>query len=88
MPMSQTDRSALGRIAANERWSRERDRTGATAAARAAGPGSIEYWLKKVDPDGEMSAADRLKAATNAKKAFYGRLTLAGRQARAAKRAS
>ncbi|WP_062434856.1 hypothetical protein [Herbidospora daliensis] len=88
MPVSNADRRELARIAANERWARERDRTAATSAARAAGPGSIEYWLKRVDPDGVMSDADRLKAAGNAKAAFYARLTRAGRQARAAKRAS
>lgn len=73
-----SERSLNASIASNERWARETNRTLATAAARANGPASIEYWAKKVDPDGEMSHTDRMRAADNAKKAFYARLSKAG----------
>lgn len=77
-----TDRRVNAEIANNIRWSRETDRSLATAPARAKGPGAIEYWLTKVDPDGEMTYADRLKAAGNAKRAYYARLGKAGRRAK------
>ncbi len=77
-----TERSVNASIAANARWSREPSRSRATAAARAAGPGSIDYWLTKVDPDRQMSGADRVKAAENARREFYQRLGKTGRKAR------
>lgn len=82
--------SILGSIGGNEHWStlHGEARTQATAAARAAGPGSIEYWENKVDPEGEMAPADRTKCAINAKRAYYSRLALASAKARAAGRAS
>lgn len=80
------DRHVNASIAANARWSRERSRTLATAAARAAGPGSIDYWIAKVDPDEQMTRGDRLAAAENAKRAFYQRLAKQGRKARARKK--
>jgi hypothetical protein len=78
-----SERSAIASIAANARWSREKNRSLATAAARAAGPGSLDYWMRRVDPDGEMTHADRVKAAENAKAEYYGRSM---RNARAARR--
>lgn len=85
MTLSPKERSALARIAANERWARETNRAGATAAMRAKSPSSIDYWLKKVNPDGELAHAEALKLATNAMKAHFERLALAGRRAQAAK---
>lgn len=86
VPLTAADRSALARIAANERWSREPNRVGATAAARAKSPASLEYWIRKVNPNGELAHAEARKLAENAKKAHYERLALAGRRAQAAKR--
>lgn len=77
-----TDRRVNAAIANNTRWANETNRSLATAPARANGPGAIEYWLRKVDPDGQMVYADRLKAATNAKRAYYARLGKAGRRAK------
>lgn len=79
-----TERRVNASIAANARWSREPSRARATAAARAAGPGSIDYWLTKVDPDRQMTHGDRVKAAENARKEFYQRLGKTGRRARKA----
>ena len=80
------ERRVNASIAANARWAKEPSRSRATAAARAAGPGSVDYWLSKVDPDGEMAADDRVKAAENARRLFYQRLAKTGRQARRARR--
>ena len=79
----------LGAIGGNELWATLHGaaRTAATAAARAAGPGSIEYWERKVDPDGVMAPADRTKCAEHAKKAYYSRLALASTKARVAGKA-
>lgn len=81
------ERSVNASIASNERWARETNRSLATAPARAKGPGAIEYWLTKVDPDGEMTYRDRLRAAENAKRAFYARLGKSGRRAKQLRRA-
>lgn len=80
------DRRVNASIAANARWAAEPSRARATAAARAAGPGSIDYWLPKVDPDRQMTHTDRVKAAENARRAFYQRLAKRGRKARRAKK--
>jgi hypothetical protein len=76
-----------GSIGGNERWAtlHGEARTAATAEARAAGPGALEYWESKVDPEGIMSPADRTKCATNAKRAYYSRLALASAKSRAGK---
>jgi hypothetical protein len=71
-------------IAANERWSRVTNRAQATAAARAAGTNSLDYWEKQVDPDREMTPADRVKAAENARRAYYQRFAKQGRAAQIA----
>jgi hypothetical protein len=83
-----TERSVNASIAANARWAKEPSRSRATAAARANGPGSIDYWLNKVDPDGRMAPDDRVKAAENARRAFYQRLAKQGRKARKSRRAA
>lgn len=88
MALSPVDRSALARIAANTRWSVPVDRAAATAAARANGPASLDYWLRKVDPEGALPYADAVKAAESRKKAYFERLALLGRRARAAKAAA
>jgi hypothetical protein len=80
------ERSTNAKIAANARWARTPNRSLATAKARANGPGSLEYWLTKVDPDGEMVYADRVRAADNAKAEFYGRAMKNARKSKAAKR--
>lgn len=80
-----TERSTIAKIAANTRWSQEDDRAAATAKARNNSPASIEYWMKKVDPDDKMPRAERLKRAENAKTAYYQVRMRAARQAKALK---
>jgi len=81
--MSPEQRGLRARIAVNESWARTTDRTARTAPARAAGPGSSEYWEARVDPDGLMEPSTRVKAAENARKAHYQRLAYRSAKARA-----
>jgi hypothetical protein len=81
------DRRTIASIAGNARWSRETNRSLATAKARANGPASLDYWMPRVDPDQQMSHTDRVKAAENAKAEYYGRKLRDARAAKAAKRA-
>jgi hypothetical protein len=74
------------RLAANVKHSRTDGRE-ATAAARAASPGSDGYWQREVDPDQMLSQKERTKRARNAKSAYFARLSLAGNKARRAKAA-
>ena len=75
------ERSLIAQLGGYERHSKG-DAVEATAAARAAGPGSDSYWIEKVDPDRVLGDADRLRRAAAAKKAFYARLALASVKAR------
>lgn len=77
-------RSLRSRIAVNESWARTKDRTARTAPGTAASPASLDYWEKRVDPNGEMDERTRIKAAENARTAHYQRL--AYRSARARRR--
>jgi hypothetical protein len=87
MASSPAERRAIARRASNTRWANEDDWSAATAAARANGPGSIEYWIKRVDPDGVLDRATAVKKAMKAKAVFYDQLTQQGRDAKAAKAA-
>lgn len=80
-------RQMNGRIGALESWANTPDRSARTAPGTKASPASVEYWLPKVDPAGEMSAADREKAAENARRAHMLRLAQASAKARAARKA-
>lgn len=82
-----SERVVRARIAAHERWAKESDRAGATAKARANSPASVEYWMKKVDPEQQMPRELRLRRAQNAKTAYYQKRALAMRQAKALKAA-
>ncbi|MDH2424858.1 hypothetical protein [Sphaerisporangium sp. TRM90804] len=82
-----SERSIIASIAAHTRWSHEDNRAGATAKARNNSPASLEYWKRKVDPNGKLAPGVRLKLAENAKAAYYQKAALRMRQAKAAKRA-
>ena len=82
--LSPSERSTNAALAAHERWSRE-DAVAGTARARANGPGSLDYWLDRVDPHGELTAAERDRRARNAKTAFCIRLAKRSAAVRKAK---
>lgn len=71
-----------GRIGALESWSRTKDRSARAKPGHSKSPASLDYWLANVDPDGEMSDADRLKAAQAAHRAHMLRLAKASAEAR------
>ena len=81
--LSPTERTMQARIAANVKHATT-DGRDATAAARAASPGSDEYWLDKVDPERELAIKERRKRARNAKSAHFTKLALAGHRAKKA----
>lgn len=77
------ERTLRAQVAAHKRWSQEDPREG-TAAARAASPGSLGYWLKQVDPEGILPQAESHRRAESARKSYF--LSLALKSARARKK--
>jgi hypothetical protein len=69
------------RIAAYARWAKQ-DGSEGTARARANGPGSLDYWEQKVDPDGAWPTERRRKAAEAAMKEHFTRMAYKSSRAR------
>lgn len=76
-PEEARQRGALG---AHVRWSRESDRSAATAAARAA---ALSRFEREVDPDGVLTPAERQRRARNAQAAHMARMQYARQQVEA-----
>jgi hypothetical protein len=81
MPTPPEHRALIARIGGYARAAKH-DSTEMTAKARANGPGSIEYWERKVDPEGVLTPEERQRRATAAKSEHYARLALASAKAR------
>ena len=77
--MTPNEKSQHMSIAAHTRWSREPDRTAATAKARAAAEKRFELL---VDPDGVLTDSERMKRAESARKAHFARMAIASAKAR------
>jgi hypothetical protein len=77
------DRSQVAKIAAHTRWSREADRSAATAPARA---GLEARFERQVDPDGVLPPDELARRAQSARRAHFQALALKSAQARRAKR--
>jgi hypothetical protein len=77
-------RQTIGRLGAHASWARTADRTARTRPARAKAPGSVEYWLDKLDPELFANATDqqKLAAAEHAKKEYFARLAMKSAAAR------
>ncbi len=73
------DRTTIAKIAAFSRWSKEQDRSAATAKARRA---FDDRFLREVDPDGVLPHAERHKRADAARRAYFAKLALASAKAR------
>lgn len=73
-----------GRYGGLRSWANTSDRTARTAPARKAAPGSIDYWLAKLDPErfAEATPEQRLAAAEAARKAHFAGLALRSARAR------
>ena len=78
MPLTPNERSMRARIAANERWSKHDSRAHA-AKMRAA---QDVKWLDRVDPDRELSEAERQRRAHAARRAHFQRLAYRSAKAR------
>jgi hypothetical protein len=86
MPLTREDRVRYGRLGAYARLAQTADRSEMTAPARAAGPASLDWHAKKIDPDGKLPPEQRYKMAEAARKAWYLALSEKSRRARAARR--
>jgi hypothetical protein len=80
-PLTPERRALISRIGGFAK-SAKHDATEGTAAARAAGPGRIDYWENQVDPDRSLPAVERRRRAEAAKKAHFTKLALRSAQAR------
>ena len=79
--LTSEQRSLRGRLAAQVRWSAQ-DPVEGTARARAASPSSLAYFEAKVDPTGQLPAAERLRRAESARAAHFSRLAFLSSKAR------
>jgi hypothetical protein len=77
------DRVLRARMAAYALHAQISDETEHTAPARAA---CLSRFEREVDPDGILDPKERARRAEHAKKAYFIKLALASRKARAAKR--
>jgi hypothetical protein len=77
------DRVLRARMAAHLLHAQISDEAAHTAPARAA---FLSRFEREVDPDGLLAPEERARRAEHAKKAYFLKLALASRKARAAKR--
>jgi hypothetical protein len=77
------ERVLQARMAAHLLHARLKDPAEHTASARAA---FLSRFEREVDPDGILEPSERFRRAEHAKKAYFLRLALASRKARADKR--
>lgn len=75
MTLTPSERSLRARMAAHSLHATHDSRE-LTERARAAGPGSMAYWDRKVDPDGQLDAHERSRRAEHARKSYYASLAL------------
>jgi hypothetical protein len=77
-------RQAIGRYGATKSWGQTVDRPARTRNARAKSPGSIDYWLDRLDPErfAEATDAQRLDAAESLRRAHFRRMALRSAKAR------
>jgi hypothetical protein len=74
-----SERSLIGQIAANTRWSAVHNRSAATAPARQAFEKSFD---ELVDPEGVLTPTERAKLVENARRAHFQKLALKSAKSR------
>jgi hypothetical protein len=79
MSLTASERTLRAQIAAHDSWAHTEDRSARTANARKA---MLDKFEHVVDPDGELTPADRAKRAEHARKAHFKRLALKSAQVR------
>ena len=95
MPLTHEDRVRHGRFGALKRLAQESDWSAVTEAARAAGPNSPDWHLKRLIKDGVLDEQQlaalppeqRQKMGEAARRAWYLQLGEPSRRARAARKA-
>jgi hypothetical protein len=77
-------RRQIGRYGQYVRWAGVPDRQAETAPARAAGTGTIDYWVKRLDPERFANATDqqKLDAADMLLRAHFLKMSMASAKAR------
>jgi hypothetical protein len=83
LTLTPQQRSQRARIAAHALHSQV-DSTKHTEPARAAGPGRVEYFFDKVDPDRTLPDQERLRRAESARRSYFTRLSYKAARARSA----
>ena len=78
-----TERSLHARVAAYEKWAKVEDRH---EAMRPAWEGRWRKYLERVDPEGKLPMAERVRRAEAARNADMYRMALASVRARRRKR--
>jgi hypothetical protein len=73
-----------GRVGGLASWGNTPDRPARTAAARRRAPGSVDYWLARLDAErfAGASVEQKLAAAESARKAYFARLAMKSAKAR------
>lgn len=73
-----------GRYGALKSWGNTPDRAKRTRNARANSPGSVDYWLARLDPElfANASEQQKLDAAEAARKAYFAELAMKSAKAR------
>ena len=79
MPLTPEERVLRAQIAANESWAKTPDRAARTAPARQA---LDEKFEREVDPNNELTPAERAKRAESKRKAHFQRMAFKSVQAR------
>lgn len=81
-PMTSAQRTLRAQIAAHDSWAHTDDRSARTAPARKA---MLDKFEQQVDPNNELTPAERAKRAEHARKAHFKRLALASAKSRRAR---
>jgi len=76
---TESERTLRAQIAAHESWAHTTDRSARTAPARRA---LLDKFEREVDPNGELTPAERTQRAEHVRKAHFKRLALKSAQAR------
>ena|SRR5918998_4420689 len=86
--LTPAERSQRARLAAHASWARTDDRAARTAKARAASPGALTYWERKVAAERpDLDFAERRLRAEHLWKANQARMSLKASKARRARAA-
>lgn len=79
MSLTPSERVLRARLASHQSWANTEDRT---ARAMPGNQALMDSFERKVDPEGKLPEAERIKRAESARKAHFTRLALKSAQAR------